>query len=89
MGKRLIHHLGAQHGRPEGHQRTNHRDANESEYVHGLVGEQKLRVQGTVQARVGHHRAEQGAQGQQQGRNDVETNRHAKAGRQGAAYLAH
>ena len=89
VGKRPIHHLGAQHGRPEGHQRANHRDANESEHVHGLVGEQKLRVQGAVQARVGHHRAEQGAQGQQQSRNDVETNCHAKAGGQGAAYLTH
>ena len=80
MGECLIHHLGAQHGRPEGHQRTNHRDANEPEHVHGLVSEQELRVQGTVQARVGHHRAEQGTQGQQQSRNDVEANRHAKAG---------
>ena len=39
VSERLINHLRAQHGRPEGHQRTHHGNTDEAEHVHDLVRE--------------------------------------------------
>ena len=44
VSERLINHLRAQHGRPEGHQRTHHGNTDEAEHVHDLVREQELRM---------------------------------------------
>ena len=87
MGERLIHHLGAQHGRPERHQRTHRGNTDEAEHVHCLVREQELRMQGAGQVRVGNHAAKRRTEGQQQRRNNVEANGHTEPRRQSLTHL--